>query len=159
MFLRKLSAGTWLSPKATKARLSVLAPQQSRTYASCFEQTDSSPRMGYIARFNSSKRLTLLRPQVRSYVTDSERFYTNMRVLNKTFEEARTAIDEARESTGTTYYAEDYEDAEKITKNAIGQYDDLLKHTTDESQRDQLTREHGQRMKQLQEEFKTLQAP
>ncbi|KNH06521.1 late embryogenesis abundant protein [Perkinsela sp. CCAP 1560/4] len=97
--------------------------------------------------------------QKSSYVTEAEKFYTDIRVLNTAFEEARTAIEEARESIGTTYYAEDYEDAEKVTKVAVDKYQQLLKETNDEAKRDQIGRENEPRMKQLEEEFKSLKAP
>ena len=87
-----------------------------------------------------------------------DKFFTDIRSLNAAFEEARAAIEDSRESSGTTYYADDYEDAEKVTKAALDMYQQLLQNA-DEKEKEQLEQEHDQRMKQLQEEFKSLPAP
>ena len=157
--LRRKSA--LVSAQSSQILPTFVLTQTMRLYTSRYTpaETPCSGQYPHRPHFSRPQMRLQLYTQTRRYVTNSEKFYTDLRVLNMAFEEARTAIDEARESVGTTYYAEDYEDAEKVTQVALEKYKQLLKETTDESEREQLSREHQQRMKQLEEEFKTLQAP
>lgn len=81
---------------------------------------------------------------------------TRINDMMDSFGEARALINDAVESAGTTYFGDDFEDAERETKRTLQLWSELqsfLKDKGDEATLSSLVKENQLKMKQLAQEL------
>lgn len=76
--------------------------------------------------------------------------------VNELFAEARLCLQDALESKGTVYFADDFADAKEATKATLVAYNTLLESSTPDV-RTSLVEANRPKMAQLEEEFKQLE--
>lgn len=72
--------------------------------------------------------------------------------INEHFAEARLALNDARESLGTVYFEEDFEDAKQAVATCLDAFHGLLEQV-DAEKRQSIEESTGMRMRQLREEY------
>lgn len=93
--------------------------------------------------------------QKRLFSNISETHSGALEVIYDKYLEAREYIEDARESIGTNYIDEDFEDAENMVNEVISDYL-ALTVTLDEDQKLQVHRKLGLRMEEIKAELEAL---
>ena len=69
------------------------------------------------------------------------------------FVEARLCIDDLKDSIGTSYYEDDFDEAKEAVETAIAHFEAILNDVTDQEARNKILRSNGLKIEQLKGEL------